>query len=79
MKVTFELRAWLSENRETVIAVYDRTAKNEFFTGISLKDFMSRVYTMMANNNPKTEKRAASLLPTILGDVAYNVSRPYTF
>lgn len=79
MKATFELKTWLSENRETVISVYNETAKNEFFTGISLKDFMVRVYTMMANNNPKSEKRAASLLPTILGNVAYNVSRPFTF
>lgn len=76
---TFELKNWMSENRETVINVYNETAKNEFFTGIYLKDFMVKVYEMMVINNPKSEKRAASLLPTILGNVAYNVSRPYTF
>jgi hypothetical protein len=76
---TFELKNWMTENRELVINVYNETSKNEFFIGISLKDFMLKVYNMMNINNPKSEKRAASLLPTILGYVAYNVSRPYTF
>jgi len=79
MKATFELKSWMTENREVVIAKYNEAAKNEFFTGITLKEFMLKVYSMMEMNNPKSEKKASSIFPTILGNVAYNVSRPYTF
>lgn len=79
MKAQFELKSFLTENRETVINVYNETSKNQFFTELSLKDFMMQVYSRMAQQNAKSEKRAASLFPTILGEVAYNNSRPYTF
>ncbi len=79
MKNAFNLQNFLSENRNTIIASYEAITTNQFFTGISLKDFMLKIISRMNDNNPKSEKRAASLLPTILGEVAYNNSRPYTF
>lgn len=79
MKNTFNLQNFLSENRNTVIEKYNAISYNEFFTGITLKEFMLKVYNDLLNNNPRSEKRAASLLPTILGNVAYNHSRPHTF
>lgn len=79
MKNAFNLQNFLSENRNTVIEKYNEAAKNQFFTGISLKDFMLKVYNDMLNNNPRSEKKANSLFPTILGEVTFNVSRPYTF
>jgi len=79
MKNDFNLQKFLSENRNTIIASYEAITTNQFFTGISLKDFMLKIISRMNDNNPKYEKRAASLLPTILGEVAYNNSRPHTF
>jgi len=79
MKNDFNLQKFLSENRNTIIASYEAITTNQFFTGISLKDFMLKIISRMNDNNPKSEKRAASLLPTILGEVAYNNSRPHTF
>ena len=79
MKNTFNLQNFLSENRNTVIEKYNEITSSQFFTGITLKDFMLKVYNDLANNNPRSEKRAASLLPTILGAVAFNHSRPHTF
>jgi len=79
MKNAFNLQNFLSENRNTVIEQYNDISTNYFFTGITLKDFMLKVYNDLANNNPRSEKRAASLLPTILGAVAFNNSRPHTF
>lgn len=72
---TFELRTWMTENRETVISKYNDLTKEEFFNGITLKDFMLIIYKAMSINNPKSDKRAASLLPTIIGNVYFNNSK----
>ncbi len=74
MKTTFELRNWLTANKETILAEYEKLKKERFFNGISLKEFMILVMNMMANNKPKSEKRCASLLPTILGTISFNNS-----
>jgi hypothetical protein len=79
MKNAFNLQNFLSANRSTIIASYEDITTNQFFTGISLKDFMLKIIGRMNDNNPKSEKRAASLLPTILGEVSFNNSRPHTF
>ena len=79
MKNAFNLQNFLSENRNVIISQHEAITANQFFTGITLKDFMLKVLSRMNDNNPKSEKRAASLLPTILGEVAYNNSRPHTF
>ena len=66
---TFELNAWMSENREVVIEKYNKLNSEQFFNGISLKDFMLQVLHLMKMNNIKSEKRAASMLPFLMGDV----------
>jgi hypothetical protein len=66
MKAAFTTQNFLSENRALVIEGYNKAASSEFFNQISLKDFMVQVLNTMNNNNPKSEKRAASLLPHIV-------------
>lgn len=73
---TFNLTTWLSENREIVISKYENLKKEEFFQGITLAEFMKRILNQMANNNPKSDKKAASLLPTIMGSVYFDASNP---
>jgi hypothetical protein len=63
----FELNTFLSDNREQVIAMYNELTNEQFFTGVSLKGFMMDVQRRMKFQNPKSEKRAASLLPGVLG------------
>ena len=75
MKAKFELKTWLSENREVVIEKYNKLTGEEFFNGISLRDFMIQVMKLMTINNPKSEKRAASLLHYIIGDAYVNNSK----
>ena len=79
MTKQFNIQNFLSENREVVISKYNEISNNKFFTGITLKDFMMQVYSRMDQQNAKSEKKASSILPTILGEVAFNNSRPYTF
>jgi hypothetical protein len=69
MKATFELQNWMSENREIVISKYNDLTNEAFFNGISLKNFMIQVMNSMSINNPKSDKRAASLLPFVMGNV----------
>jgi len=66
MKTAFTTQNFLANNREYVIAKYNEISVNEFFNGISLKEFMMQVLTIMNNNNPKSEKRAASLLADVV-------------
>lgn len=75
MKATFELTTWLSENREQVISKYNNLAAEEFFNGISLKDFMVQVLKSMQMQNIKSAKRAASMLPFLMGSVYFNNSK----
>jgi hypothetical protein len=72
MKVTFELQNWMSENREIVISKYNDLTNEAFFNGISLKDFMIQIMRSMTINDPKSDKRAASLLPFVVGNVYVN-------
>lgn len=74
MKATFELRTWLSENRNTIISEYEKLSNEEFFNGMSLQNFMLDILKVMTINNPKSEKRAASLLPFIMSDIYFNNS-----
>ena len=74
MTTKFELRNWLSENREIVIAEYNSLTNDKFFNGISLKDFMVSVMKAMSMNNPKSEKRAASLLPNVMSRISADCS-----
>lgn len=66
MKAVFNLKDFLTANKETVLNDYEKLTKQFFFNGISVKDFMTTVMITMQNNNPKSEKRALNLLPVIL-------------
>lgn len=74
MKTTFELTTWLSENREQVISKYNNLTTEEFFNGITLKNFMIQVMKSMQMQNIKSEKRAASMLPFLMSNVSFNNS-----
>jgi len=76
MKAKFETAAFLSQNRDSIIAKYNELTKENFFQGQSLKDFMTAILNAMLNNNVKSEKRAASLLPFVIGQVYFNFSNP---
>lgn len=66
MKAKFELKTWMTENRELVISEYNKMTTNQFFSGIPLKDFMYMVYNNMSINNIRSEKRASEMLPRLI-------------
>ena len=72
---TFELKNWMSENRETVISKYNKLTNEANYNGISLRDFMVQVMSIMQINNVKSEKRAASMLQIAMSEVYNNNSR----
>lgn len=76
MKAKFEITKWLSENREAIIAKYEELKNENFFQGQSLKDFMTALLNAMIMNNVKSEKRAASMLPFLMGNVYFEFSNP---
>jgi len=69
MKAKFELRTWLTENRETIVNNYTKLTKEKFFSGISLKDFMIATMNALTMNNVKSEKTATSKLPFLMANV----------
>tara|TARA_R110000868_G_scaffold119513_4_gene317254 strand:+ start:929 stop:1231 length:303 start_codon:yes stop_codon:yes gene_type:complete len=75
----FELKAWLTENKETVIASYTKLTAEKFFNGITLKDFMVAVMQGMANNSPKSANKASSVLLFVMGDIYFNNSNVDSF
>lgn len=75
MKATFEIKAWLSENRETVISKHTKLTGENFYNGINLKDFMLQVMGVMIRNNVKSEKTASKILSIAIGEVYVNNSK----
>ena len=75
MKTQFDLKTWLGENRETIISKYNDLATENFFNGITLKDFMMQILAAMQMNNIKSAKRASSMLPFLMGNVYHNNSK----
>ncbi len=71
MRTKFELKSWMTENREIVISKYEELAKEEHFNGISMRDFMVKVLNTMIMNNVRSAKRAASMLPQIMDNIYY--------
>ena len=71
---TFEIKTWLGENRDVIIAKYNNLTSNKFYNGITLKNFMIEILNAMVRNNVKSEKRAAKLLPQFLDDTFYKNS-----
>lgn len=70
MKNTFELKSYMTANRESVINKYNEISTSEFFSGIDLRSFMVAVYNNMQANNPRSEKKAAELLISMTNHVA---------
>lgn len=73
MTAKFDMRNYLSSRREEVIAKYNKLTGEQFFNGISLKDFMLQVMRMM-EMNAKSEKTADSKFNFVLGQVYVNNS-----
>lgn len=64
----FELKTWMSANRELVIAKFNLLQNEKHYTGATLKMFMMDIFNAMIRNNPKSEKRAKDLLPFVMGN-----------
>lgn len=73
MATKFNMKDYLSSRREEVIAKYNKLTGEQFFSGISLKDFMLQVMHMM-EMNAKSEKTADNKFGFILGQVYVNNS-----
>jgi hypothetical protein len=65
----FNLNQWMTDNREAVIAKHTKLSGEQFYSGISLRDFMMAVMRGMQMNNVRTAKHAASTLPHVVGQV----------
>ena len=74
MKAAFNLKNFLADNREVVIAKFEELTKRENYNGISLKEFMLAVMRNMELNNPKSIKRAEGLINGALNHAFYNNS-----
>lgn len=72
MKKGFELKEWMSDNREQVIEQFEKLSKEKFYNGVTIKQFMIEVLKGMERNNPKSEKRASFFLPMVMGNVHMN-------
>ena len=69
MKAQFEIKNFLANNRDIIIAKYNELQNENFFDGISLKDFMFEIMHLFVMNRVKSEKTATSKLPSLLGMV----------
>ncbi len=76
MKAQFEVKSWLSENREVIIAKYESLKNETFFQGQTLSQFMMAILNAMLMNNIRSEKRAASMLPLLMGNIYFEFSSP---
>jgi len=74
MKTKFEITNWLGENREIIINKYNDLKNEQFFSGISLKEFMTKILNAMIINNIKSEKTANSKLPFLMGNIYFQQS-----
>jgi len=71
----FELRTWMTENKEDITSKWEALKEEQFYNGIQLNPFLWEVWNSMKRQNPRSSKRAASLLPYIVGQVYVNNSR----
>jgi len=69
MKAKFEIKNWLTENREIIVNNYSKLTAEKFFSGITLKDFMIATMNALTMNNVKSEKTATSKLPFLMANV----------
>jgi len=75
MKAKFELKNWMTENREVVISKFEALQNEQFYNGISLKSFMVEIFNSMVRNNVKSEKTATSKLSFLMGQIYVENSR----
>ena len=73
--ITFNLKKFLTENRNQVIEKFSALTKEDSYNGISLRDFMMAVLRNMEANNPKSEKRAKSLFSGAINNAYYDAMR----
>lgn len=66
---TFDLKNWMTDNRDQVISKFSELQSEEHYNGCALKQFMVEIFNGMSRNNPRSEKAAASLLPHVMGSV----------
>lgn len=69
MKAKFDLKTWMTDNRETVIAKFEKLQAEENYNGCTLKSFMTQVFQMMVNNRISSANQAESKLPHMMGFV----------
>ena len=72
MATKFEIREFLTANREEVIAKYNKLTQERFFNGISLRDFMLKVLHIMTINRFRSEKSARNGMNSLLDRVYYD-------
>jgi hypothetical protein len=73
----FEIRTWMSENRELVIASYEALTNEKFFNGVSLKVYMTEVLNAMVMNRIGSAKTASAKLPFLMGNIYVNNSKVF--
>jgi predicted transport protein len=71
MKTQFELKTWLSENRNLVIEKYNALTNEPNFNGITLKEFMTKVLVTMGYNKITNEKKALTILTNVMSGIYY--------
>lgn len=71
----FELKTWMSENRDRVSEYFEMLKEEEFYNNCSLRSFGMEVYTFMANNNIKSANSAEKTLQHALSSAYLNNSK----
>jgi hypothetical protein len=67
---TFNLKNFLTSNREIVLNSYKSASEQRFFNQISLANYMTQVFNYMVENNPKSDKKAMSILISAIDRVS---------
>ncbi len=70
MTAKFDLRNFLTSNREIVLNSYKTASEHKFFNQISLANYMTQIFNYMVENNPKSDKRAMSVLISAIDRVS---------
>lgn len=68
MATKFNMKDYLSSRREEVIAKYNKLTGEQFFSGISLKDFMLQFMSTM-EMNAKSENMANKSFDSVLSRI----------
>lgn len=71
---TFNLKSFLTENKEQVLYVYADYSTHATFNGTSLKSYMVDVMNNMMLNNPRSEAKAKNLFSQIIYTCAYKIT-----